>query len=434
MTDRCCQRGQGYSHGLWFCILAVFGLTVWGPAAADPEGLQGVIAVVNDEMISNYDLEKRVSLVLAATGNKQVPPEQMQALQNQALQALIDEKLELQEAKNFKVNVPDEEVDETFARIGQQYNFSPEQFKTYLEGLGTTKEALTHQIRAELAWSNLVRGKLRQQITISDEEVDTVLKRLQESIGQNEYRLSEIFLIAETPAQARDVLKTARQLTAQIRGGAPFSQVAHQFSGAATAGVGGDMGWLPESQLAPDIAKAVKQLKQGSVSDPIKSAGGYYIIQLNGNRKSLTADPMDERYALYQMYFKFPEGMSDADKADLRAKITAQTAKITTCDGIADKAKALAPAEQGDLGELRAGDLSPALQQLLKNVAIGHTTAALDAKDGFRILALCGKQEPKVTMPTAETVMNSLSQQRLSMMARRYLRDLRRDAIIDIRH
>jgi peptidyl-prolyl cis-trans isomerase SurA len=411
----------------------VFGLTAGGPAVADPQGLQGVIAVVNDDMISNYDLEKRVGLVLAATGNKQVPPEQIQALQGQALQMLIDEKLELQEAKNYKVPTPDDEVEETFARIGQQYNFSPAQFKTYLESLGTTKEALTHQIRAELAWSSLVRGKLRQQITISDEEVETVLKRLQESIGQNEYHLSEIFLIADTPDQAKTVLKTARQLVSQLKSGAAFSQVAHQFSAAATAGVGGDMGWLPESQLSPDIAKAVKQLKSGAVSDPIKSAGGYYILKLNGNRKTLTADPMDEHYAIFQMYFKFPEGMSDAAQADWREKIAAQTAKITSCDGIADKAKALSATEQGDLGELRLGDLSPGLQEMIKKIEVGHTTPALPGKDGFRILALCGKKAPEVTMPTAETVMNSLSQQRLSMMARRYLRDLRRDAIIDVR-
>lgn len=434
MTDRCCQRGQGYSHGLWFCILAVFGLTVWGPARAEPQGLQGVIAVVNDEMISNYDLDKRVSLVLAATGNKQLSPEQMQSLKNQALQALIDEKLELQEAKHFKVPVSDEEVEDTFARIGQQYNFTPAQFKSYLESLGTTKEALTHQIRAELAWSSLVRGKLRQQITISDEEVDAVLKRLQESIGQTEYHVSEIFLMADTPDQARDVLKTARQLVSQIKSGAPFAQVAHQFSAAATAGVGGDMGWLPESQLSPDIAKAVKQLKPGVVSDPVKSAGGYYILKLDGSRKSLTADPMDERFSLYQIYFKFPAGMTDAAKADWRTKVTAQTAKITSCEGIAEKVKDLNPTEQSDLGTPRLGDLAAGIQDMVKKIEVGHTSPPIEAKDGFRILAVCGKKEPEVTMPTAETVMNSLSQQRLSMMARRYLRDLRRDAIIDIRH
>jgi peptidyl-prolyl cis-trans isomerase SurA len=427
------QCNQRLGLGLWFGILSAIGFLAAGPAAADPQGLQGVIAVVNDEMISNYDLEKRVSLVLAATGG-QVPPEQREALQQQALQSLIDEKLELQEAKNFKVPISDEEVEETFARIGQQYNFTPAKFKTYLEGLGTTKEALTNQIRAELAWSSLVRGRLRSQITISDEEVETVLKRLEESVGQNEYKVSQIFLLADTPEKERDVLKTARQLVTQIKSGASFAQVAHQFSAGATAAVGGDMGWLPESQLSPELAKVLKQMKDGAVSDPVKSAGGYYIVELNGKRKTLTADPMDKRFSLYQMFFKYPDGATDAAKADLKAKIAVQSAKITTCEGIADKAKAMGAAEQSDLGALRLGDLSAGLQGLVGKMEVGHVTAPLEAKDGFRLLAVCAVQAPEVTMPTAETVMNSLSQQRLSMMARRYLRDLRRDAIIEMRH
>lgn len=418
--------------GLAACIASAAGLFICGPAAAQSTGLQAVIAVVNDEMISNYDLDKRVSLVLAATGGS-VTAEQREALTRQALQSLVDEKLQLQEAVNFKVAVSDEELAETFGRIGQQYNFTPDQFKSYLEGLGTTKEALVHQIRAELAWSSLVRGRLRQQITISEEEAESVLKRLEESAGKNEYRVSEIFLITESPDQAREVLKTANQLIAQIKSGASFAQVARQFSGGATAAVGGDMGWVPEGQLSPDLDKALKELAPGAISEPIRSAGGYYIIQLNDKRKTLTANPADAKYSLYQAFFKYPDTASDAAKLAMRTKVTAQTSKLTSCEGLPEILKALGPTEQTDMGALRLGDLSPALQEIVKKVEPGHATDALQAKDGFRVLVVCDKQAPEVAMPTLETVMNSLSQQRLSMMARRYLRDLRRDAIIDYR-
>ncbi len=421
-------RMFGYA-GFGFLTL---GVSLGAVAEAAPRDLQSIVAVVNDEMVSDYDLEKRVSLVLAATGGR-VSPEQRQALQKQALQNLIDEKLQLQEAAEFEVPVGDDEIDDTFARIGQQYNFAPAQFEAYLQSLGTTKAALVHQIKAELAWSKLVRGRLRSQITIGDEEVEAVLKRLEDSAGENEYLVSEIFLIVESPDQEPEVRRTATQLTEQLRAGASFVQVARQFSDAATAAVGGDMGWIAEGQLSPSIDQALQSMRPNDISEPLRTAGGYYVLELREKRQILTANPMDTLLGVYQMYFKVDGEATPGKMKALNTSVETSAASITSCENLDSQAEAMGADDKGDMGVLRLGDLSPTLQDVVKDMEPGQVTRPIDAKDGYRLLVICSREEPEVNMPTADAVMNSLSQQRLSMMARRYLRDLRRDAIIDYR-
>jgi peptidyl-prolyl cis-trans isomerase SurA len=398
------------------------------PAAAQSIDVQSIEAVVNDQVVSAYDVDQRLSLILASV-NAEVTPEQKQFLRRQAMQNLIDEKLQIQEAENFDVIISDAEVDETLTAIGQQYRMTPQQFDAYLKRAGASLDALRSQVRAEIAWSRLVRGRYRQQITVGDEEVQAVLDKLQQSQGQSEYLLSEIFLIVDVPARAAEVRANAERLVEQLRGGAPFQVVARQFSEAATAAGGGDLGWVPQGQLAEEVVKALGGMRANQISDPIETPGGYYIMLLRDRRKILDADPADTQLSLHQYLFESAAGET-MEAAMSRAARATQS--ISSCQNLPEPAT-LGAKEGGRLGVMRLGDLPPDAQERLERLEVGRAAAPFPVPNGARVLVLCERTVPEVRVPTFDAVSESLTQQRLSLMARRYLRDLRRDAIIDYR-
>lgn len=415
--------------GRSFAFAAALTWTAAGlPAGAQSIDVQSIEAVVNDQVVSAYDVDQRLSLILASV-NAEVTPEQKQFLRRQAMQNLIDERLQIQEAENFDVIISDAEVDETLTAIGQQYRMTPQQFDAYLKRAGAGLDALRSQVRAEIAWSRLVRGRYRQQITVGDEEVQAVLDKLQQSQGQSEFLLSEIFLIVDVPARAAEVRATAERLVEQLRGGAPFQVVARQFSEAATAAGGGDLGWVPQGQLAEEVVKALGGMRANQISDPIQTPGGYYIMLLRDRRKILDADPADAQLSLHQYLFEVTAGES---MEATMGRASRSTQGITSCENLPEPA-ALGAKEGGRLGVMRLGDLPPEAQERLERLEVGRAAAPFPGPNGARVLVLCERTVPEVRVPTFDAVSESLTQQRLSLMARRYLRDLRRDAIIDYR-
>ena len=412
--------------------LVLSAVAMTSAAWAQEVEVESIKAVVNDEVISEYDMEQRLNLILAAAGD-QISAEQRELLRQQALQNLVDEKLQLQEAAEFDLVISDEEVDETIGAIGQQYQMTPDQFRAYLERAGAGIESLRQQIRAELAWSRLVRGRLDSQVAVSDDEVQGILDRLEQNAGQNEYQLAEIYLIADSPQKDREIRRTASQLVDQLRQGAPFNVMARQFSEAATAAIGGDLGWVQQGQLATEVASALEDMRPGTISDPIRSPGGYYIVLLRDRRKVASADPLDIQLELTQLTFDYPEDADEAAKESRKSELKLATSTIMGCENIDETAGELGASSVNNVGTMRIGDLPPQLQSAVEPLGVGEATDPFEVANKFQILMVCGRNEPEVNMPTFESIEESLRQQRLSMMARRYLRDLRRDAIVDYR-
>ncbi|MGH6718381.1 MAG: SurA N-terminal domain-containing protein, partial [Alphaproteobacteria bacterium] len=213
---------------------------------------QRIAAVVNDEIISTFDLAARVELVVRTTG---LPdnPETRDRIRPQVLRTLIDERLELQEAARLGIEISESDV-EGALRFLERQNRIPE--GTMLEALaarGVAPETLTAQVEAQLKWSRIVQARLRLTLTIADAEVDELIARLEASRGKPEFRLAEIYLAADDPAREAEVVAVARRLMEDIQGGADFGALARQVSQAASAASGGDLGWTVEDQLADEV-------------------------------------------------------------------------------------------------------------------------------------------------------------------------------------
>lgn len=260
-------------------------------ARAPQTGRIGIATVVNDDIITFSDIEDRVRLyMLGAPAN--LPEEAKQRVLQQALYRLVDEKLQMQEAKALNIVLSPRDIEQGFATLAAQNKMQPEQFREALLRAGINLTTIEEQIGAEIAWSQVVRRKLRPQITISESEIDTEVDRLQRGSGRTEYRLAEIFLSFDGPATEKNAREQAEKLAADIRKGRPFSQAAREFSEAPGAATGGDIGWIEEGVLPHELESAVATLQPGQLSDPIRTDKGYHLLFLRETRQKGLGAPV----------------------------------------------------------------------------------------------------------------------------------------------
>jgi peptidyl-prolyl cis-trans isomerase SurA len=379
------------------------------------------------------DVEQRLNLVIAANGS-QISPDERNKLRLQVLRNLIDEKLEIQEAASNEIRITDAEVDNAFKRVATNFKQTPEQFSAFLVQNGASPASIKAQIRGEMAWSRLLRRKVEPTVSVGDEEVQALLDKLNAAKGTEEYRVGEIFLSATPESQAR-VMADAQRIVQQIRGGASFVAYARQFSEASTAAVGGELGWVRAGQLNDAVGPVVTALQPASISDPIVVPGGIAIMALIEKRQVLAADPANAVLSLKQMGVQFKPGITEPEAKAQVANFQKLTQDMGGCGRVELVAKEIG-ATVAVNDAIRIKDLPPALQEMMKTLSVGQATPPFgSAKDGVRVLVLCGRDDAGVKAQSAsfDEVYAQLNEERVNMRARRYLRDLRRDAVIDYR-
>jgi peptidyl-prolyl cis-trans isomerase SurA len=401
---------------------------VFGPAMPS---IVKATAIVNGNVITQTDIDQRLAFMAIANGG-QIPADEVQRLREQVLRNLIDELLEIQAAKTEKIDVKQSEIDKTIERVAQNTKRTPEQLAALLESSGSNIKSMRRQIEAEIAWQRLQRAKIESGVSVGDDEVKAVLDKLNASKGTQEYRISEIYLSA-SPATETQTLENANKILTQLRGGASFAGYARQYSEASTAAVGGDLGWVRPEQLPAQLATVIREMPAGAISDPIPVPGGFSIIAVQDTRKILTADPRDAILNLKQVSINFPKGTARAAAEPIVARFAEAARNIGGCGG-AEKIAADFHGEVVTSDQVKMRDLPPALQRLMLPMQVGQATQPFGSlEEGVRVLVMCGRDEVDQTAPSYDDVYNQINEERLNSRARRYLRDLRRDAVIEFR-
>jgi peptidyl-prolyl cis-trans isomerase SurA len=398
----------------------------------DPN-IRKATAIVNGDIITDTDIEQRLNLVLIANSNK-ADGEERDRLRLQVMRNLIDEKLQIQEAASNQVKITEAEVDQAYGRVAQNFRQNTKAFEDFLRAGGSSPQSIKQQIKGELAWSRLLRKRVEPGISVGDDEVQGVIKRLESSKGKDEYRVGEIFLSA-TPEAQEQVLADARRIVEQVRGGASFVAYARQFSEASTAAVGGDLGWVRAEQLSPALQGVVPNLARGAVSDPVMVPGGVAVIALVEKRQVLAGDPLDAQLALKQISIPLKAGTSEADARAMVVAVQGKTQGMGGCGRAEDVAKTVGGTVTSN-DQLKIRDLPAPLQEIMKSLPVGGATPPFGSQaEGLRVLVLCGRDDApaQAKMPSFDEVYGQMNEERVNSAARRYLRDLRRDAIVDYR-
>jgi peptidyl-prolyl cis-trans isomerase SurA len=391
-------------------------------------------AIVNGDVITPTDIEQRVALLVIANeaNGSNISGDELQRLRDQVLRNLIDETLQIQAAKAEKIDIKQSDIDRTIQRVAANVKQTPEQLAAFLESRGSNVKTLRRQVEGEIAWQRLQRAKIESSISVGEDEVKAVLDKMNASKGTEEYRVGEIFLSA-TPATQAQTLDNANKILAQLRQGASFAGYARQYSEASTAAVGGDLGWVRPEQLPASIADTLRQMPAGAISNPIPVPGGFSIIAVQDTRKILTADPRDAVLALKQVSLIFPKGTKREAAEPMVGRFAEASKSIGGCGGV-DKFAAAFHAEVVTSDQVKMRDLPPVLQRIMIPMQVGQVTPPYGTlEDGFRVLVICGRDEATSSAPSYDDVYNQINEERLNSRARRYLRDLRRDAVIEFR-
>lgn len=386
-------------------------------------------AIVNGDVITQTDIQQRLALLVMANGG-QIPPEERQRVGEQVLRNLIDETLEIQAAKQEKIDIKQSDINKAVLRVAANVKKTPDQLAAYLEANGSNIKSMRRQIEGEIAWQRLQHAKI--EVTVGDDEVKAVIDKMNASKGTEEYRVGEIFLSA-SPSTQSQTLDNANKILTQLRNGASFAGYARQYSEASTAAVGGDLGWVRPEQLPAPIADALRQMPSGAISNPIPVPGGFSIIAVQDTRKILTPDPRDAVLSLKQVSINFPKGTSREAAEPVVSRFAEAAKNIGGCGG-AEKIASEFHGEVVTSDQVKMRDLPPALQRLMVPMQVGQATQPFGSlNEGVRVLVICGRDEVNQSAPSYDDVYNQLNEERVNSRARRYLRDLRRDAVIEFR-
>lgn len=390
-------------------------------------------AIVNETVITGTDVDQRVALIVAANQLK-LNDGDRDKLKLQILRTLIDETLQIQEAKANEITVTKGELDQSYSRVARNFGKSVPDMSVYLRSVGSSDRSLRRQIEGELAWQRFLQRRVTPNVNVGEAEVQGILDRLKEAKGTEEYHVKEIYMSADA-ARAPQVVAGLRQMIEKIKTGeAPFEYFAKNYSEATTRAVSGDLDWVRAAQLPDSLSSMTQQMQVGQVAGPVEVPGGFSVLYLVDKRQVLTSDPRDARLSLKQLTVRFPPNTSQAEATARASTFAKATQAIQGCGGVA-KIAAEIDAEVVDSDSVVVRDLPPALQDIMLKLQIGQSTPPFgSAQEGVRALVLCGRDDPKSgELPPAEQVQNRMEEQRVNLRAQQILRDLRRDAVVEYR-
>lgn len=391
-----------------------------------------VAAIVNDQVITVYDLRQRVLLLIVTAG---VPPtrENLPQIQQEALRSLVDESLEFQELsrmekqQKFTIIADDKDVEDALATLARDNNTTLDELGAQFAKMGLDLRTLRDQIRIQISWQRLISGRYGSRVRIGGSQVSMMMQRLKAGALEPQYQLNEIFIDAARAGGVKEALGGAQQLLLQMQQGAPFAAVARQFSSAASAANGGDMGWISAAELSPELSQAVEQMRPGQLSQPIQVGDGVYILQL----KSKRAGGAQTFVTLKQAAVRLAPNAPDSDVQAARQSLAALKAAAPDCDTLQSKAAAIPNVVAGDLGESDENDIGPEFHDAATSLQVGQLSEPIRTQVGLHLIMVCGRRESVAKLPSNQEIENRLYRDQLAMLGRRYLRDLRNSATIE---
>jgi peptidyl-prolyl cis-trans isomerase SurA len=349
-----------------------------------------VIAIVNDEALTQYEINEQTRVILGQMKAQKVTPPAADVLEKQLLERLITEKVLMQYAKESGIRVDDTQVEKAISRIAQDNKLAPEDFKKAVEQEFITYARYRDDIKNSMIIQRLREREVENRVSVSDSEVDFFLATTNaQAGGDTEYRVAHILVLVPEQASPEQIdvrLKRAEEAMRQIRSGGDFGQVAASFSDASDALQGGSLGWRSQARLPTLFVDPVRSLKPGQVSGLLRSPSGFHIVKLLETR-SRNAPTVVQQTHTRHILIKVNEITSEADakakierikeRIDLGAKFDEQ-AKLNSEDGSAAKG--------GDLGWVSPGDTVPDFEQAMDKLKPGEMSGAVRTNFGWHLI------------------------------------------------
>ncbi len=360
-----------------------------------------IVAVVNDEVITQNDLTERVALVSnqLRRGGGQLPPQD--ALQRQILERMVNDLVQVQHARETGLRIDDATLDRTLQRIAQENNLSMGDFRAALERDGIKYQRFREDIRNEILLARLRERDVENALVVTDAEVETELAReAKEKTGDSEYRLSHVLVMVPaqaTPEQIEQRRRRAAQALSELRRGTNFAQVAAQYSDAPDALQGGSLGWRPAGRLPTLFLETLDKLEPGAVSDILRSPNGFHLVKLLEKRgKAATAGVQQAK--VRHILLRTREGLPDAE---VRTRLERLRARAAAGEDFAELAKAnsedASAAKGGDLGWVAPGDTVPEFERVMNALKLNEVSPPTQTPFGWHLVQVLERRSDEMS-------------------------------------
>lgn len=371
------------------------------PASPRVVPVDRIVAVVNDEVITQNDLNERVNLVMRQLQRQGGQLPSADTVSRQILERMVNDLVQLQLAKENGIKVDDATLDRTIERIAQENNLALPAFRAALERDGIRYARFREDIRAELLLARLREREIDNSVVVTDAEVETELVRLaREATGDSEYNLAHVLVVVAPQSNSQQIEQRRRRALAalsDLRRGVPFAQVAATYSDAPDALQGGNLGWRPSGRLPQVFLGAIAKLQPGEVSDIVRSANGFHIVKLNDKRGRAAAGGVQQTRVRH-ILLRAREGLTEAEARQrlegLRRRIAAGTdfaeaARMHSEDASASKG--------GDLGWIAAGDTVPEFERAMNALRDGEVSQPVQTPFGWHLVQVLERRSEELS-------------------------------------
>jgi len=410
------------------------------PSGAPPRvvAIDRVIAVVNDEAITQYELDDARRVVVQQLKQQNVQQPAADVLDKQVLERLITERALLQHAKDSGIKVDDTQVERAIQRIAEDNKLTLDGLRQALAREGVAYVRYREDVRSEIVMQRLREREVDARITVSDAEVENYLATIKaQSGGEAEYRLAHILVLVPEQANAEQIeakRRRAEEALKNIRGGTDFGQVAAGFSDASDALSGGNLGWRPGARLPTVFAETVRGMKAGDVSPVLRSAAGFHIVKLI-ERRSRNEPALVDQTHVRHILIRVNEITSEAEG---KAKIDRLKDRLDGGAKFEDMAKLnsedASSAKGGDLGWLGPGDTVPVFEETMNKVTVNQVSAPVRTPFGWHLIEVLGRRKQDVSADRERTQAQLAIRQRKSDEAfQDWVRQTRDRAYVEVR-
>ncbi|OPZ78958.1 MAG: Chaperone SurA precursor [Alphaproteobacteria bacterium ADurb.Bin438] len=379
-----------------------------------------IVAVVNDNPISAYDVENRMNMILLTSRIKRTE-ENLSDLRNKVIEALIDEKIKLEEAKSNGISLNDDEVNNAIYKIEQQGKMEKGLFRTFLEMNKVPPLTIDNFIIPDLSWYKLVAKKFSNEAIISEAELNAEIEKIEANFKKDRNLISEIFLSVKSEKDEAKVKQKINNIYKELKDGADFGVIAKNFSESITSINDGNVGWVNVGSMEKPLEDALKDMSVDDISKPIRSMYGYYILTIKDKRKAY--EGVERLYSISRIVYEEDKEQEILDKVNSLDK--------KTCNAFNDYAYSFKN-ESGEMIVSKLEDFPEEFKTVIEKMKTFDVSKPFEFDDKKNILMYC-KDETKFPIPDREVIRQAIASSRLEQIANRYFRDLKRNAVIKVK-
>ena len=391
-----------------------------------------IVATVNGQPITNYDLDQRVNF-LAVVTNIKLNDSNRQRVETDALQMLIDEKLKLAAAQEIDPNIAERSLAMARDLVESSFQQNGKNGLEVIRELQLDTTSIQQKFVIDLAWASFIRAKFGSKLGDVDAKIDAELARILEDATKPQIRVSELILVPEPGRPLQETLRLASEIVLAVGQGANFNAIAQQYSVAGSAQNGGRLGWLSTNQLPEHVSNALAKIDIGAVTPPLQQDGAILLFQKNGERKNGQADTSQDRVWLTRALLPLPQGAENADRLEAAARLERDTAGISNCPDLLNLHDSYGSNMRGRLDNIIIGSLAPQMLNLVTELQPGVVSAPLSFGEGVAVFMLCKREKAKIDLPSREDVERGIVEKLFGSLGERYLLRLRRTAAIERR-